>query len=248
MTNNLSGQTPGQRPEKGGGQSSSSRGVYNPIALDEVKEEGAFLGELESPLVRLFVALLFAVIFGIAWTRPEFGPLTILVLAGCLLYRLESWQRKLAAAPLILAAIRLCLLLPAYVTDWTNGINPFNGMLSHTPGGDSGIPWIPAFLSVCLYFLPRTDSITLKIVVVEALALILSSLLPGEGFVTIVAMLHYTLFFAVVVGLMLDLKPSWRAMFASARAFDPATVRVGYTGGLQVQPAPGTPPPPRPVG
>src|SRR6266849_122530 len=170
MTNNISGQTPGQRKK----ESSSPRGVYNPITLEEGKEEGTFLGELESPLVRLFVALLFAVIFGIAWTRPEFGPLTILVLAGCLLYRLESWQRKLAAAPLILAAIRLCLLLPAYVTDWTNGINPFNGMVSRTPGGDSGIPWIPAFLSVCLFFLPLTDSITLKIVMVEALAVILS--------------------------------------------------------------------------
>ena len=233
MTNNITG----QGSEKRGGQSSNQRGVYNPITLDEGPEEGTFLGELESPLVRLFVALLFAVIFGIAWTRPEFGPLTVLVLAGCLLYRLESWQRKLAAAPLILAAIRLCLLLPAYVTDWTSGINPFAGTVSHTPGGDSGIPWMPAFLSVCLFFLPRTDSITLKIVVVEALAVILSSLLPGAGFVTIVAMLHYTLFFAVVVGLMLDLKPSWRAMFLSARAFVPASVRV----------YPATPPPPRPA-
>jgi hypothetical protein len=234
MTNDLTGQS----PEKRGGQSSNQRGVYNAIMVDEGKEEDKFLGELESPVVRLFVALLFAVIFGIAWTRPELGPLTILVLTGCLLYRLESWQRKLAAAPLILAAIRLCLLLPAYVMDWTSGINPFAGTVSHRPGGDSGIPWIPAFLSVCLFFLPRTDSITLKIVVVEALAVILSSLLPGAGFVTIVAMLYYTLFFAVVVGLMLDLKPSWRAMFASARAFDPATVRVGYS----------VPPPPRPVG
>jgi hypothetical protein len=233
MTNNLSGQSPKTR----GGQSSNQSGVYNPITLDEGIEDGTFLGELESPVVRLFVALLFATIFGIAWTRPEFGPLTILVLAGCLLYRLESWQRRLAAAPLILAAIRLCLLMPAFVTDWSRGFNPFSGVVSQTPGGDSGIPWIPAFLSVCLFFLPRTASITFKIVLVEALAVILSSLLPGAGFVTIVAMAHYTLFFAVVVGLMLDLKPSWRATFASARAFDPATVRVGAS----------VPPPPRPV-
>jgi hypothetical protein len=233
MTNNLNGQS----PKTPGGQSSNQSGVYNPITLDEGKEDGTSLGELESPVVRLFVALLFATIFGIAWTRPEFGPLTILVLAGCLLYRLDSWQRRLAAAPLILAAIRLCLLMPAFVTDWSRGFNPFNGVVSQTPGGDSGIPWIPAFLSVCLFFLPRRDSITLKIVLVEALAVILSSLLPGAGFVTIVAMAHYTLFFAVAVGLMLDLKPSWRATFASARAFDPAAVRVGAS----------VPPPPRPV-
>ena len=232
MTNNPSG----QNPERRSGQSSSPRGVYDPITLSEEKEEGAFLGEIESPIVRAFVALLFAVIFGIAWYRPEFGPLTVLVLAGCLLYRLEAWQRKLAAAPLILAAIRLCLLMPAYVTHWS-GSSPLLGALSQKPGSDSGFPWIPAFLSVCLFYLPKTGSITLKIVVVEALAAILSSLLPGDGFVTIVGMLNSTLFFVVVVGLLLDLKPGLQTMFASARAFDPASVRV----------YPATPPPPRPV-
>ena len=234
MTNNLSGQNPEKRTE----QSSSPRGVYNPITLDEGREEGTFLGEIESPIVRACVALLFATIFGIAWTRPEFGPLTMLVLAGCLLYRLESWQRKLAAAPLILAAIRMCLLMPAYVTHWTSGANPLLGALSQKPGGDSGIPWIPAFLSVCLFYLPRTGSITLKIVVVEAMVAILSSLLPADGFVTILATLNYTLFFVVVVGLLLDLKPRLQTMFASAGEFDPASVRV----------YPATPPPPRPVG
>ena len=69
MTNNLSGQS----PEKRGGQPSSPRGVYNPITLNEGREERTFLGELESRVVRLFVALLFATIFGIAWTRPESG-------------------------------------------------------------------------------------------------------------------------------------------------------------------------------
>lgn len=237
MTNNPSGQTPGRRPEMGGGQTSSPRGVYNPITLEDRKEEGAFLSQMESPIVRPVVALLFATIFGIAWTRPEFGPLTILVLAGCLLYRLESWQRKLAAAPLILAAIRMCLLMPAYVTHWTSASNPLLGALSQKPGGDSGIPWIPAFLSVCLFYLPRNNSVTLKIVLVEAMMAILSSLLPADGFVTILAMLNYTLFFVVVVGLLLDLKPSLQTLFASAGGFDPASVRV----------YPATPPPPRPV-
>ena len=233
MTKNLSG----QNPEKRTGQSSSPRGVYNPITLDDEKEEGEFLGQLDSPIVRPVVALLFATIFGIAWTRPEFGPLTILVLAGCLLYRLESWQRKLAAAPLTLAAIRMCLLMPAYITHWTSGSNPLLGALNQKPGSDSGFPWIPAFLSVCLFYLPRTGSITLKIVAVEAMVAILSSLLPADGFVTMVAMLNYTLFFVVAVGLLLDLKPGLQTMFASAGEFNAASVRV----------YPATPPPPRPV-
>jgi hypothetical protein len=65
---------------------------------------------------------------------------------------------------------------------------------------------------------------------------ILSSLLPADGFVTMVAMLNYTLFFVVVVGLLLDLKPGLQTMFASAGEFNPASVRV----------YPATPPPPRP--
>jgi hypothetical protein len=216
-------------------------GVYNPITLGpsapgDGNDENDWSGSFESPLVRLFVALLFTTIFTVAWKRPEFGPVTILVLAGCLLHRLEPWQRKLAAAPLILAAIRLCLLLPAYVADWSGGINIFNGLPSRVPGGDSGIPWLPAFLSVCLFYLPKKDSITLKIVAVEAMAVILSSLLPGEGFLSVLAIFHYTLFFAISVGLVLDLKPGVRALFASAGGFDPASVRV-YA----------TPPPPRPV-
>jgi hypothetical protein len=138
----------------------------------------------------------------------------------------EPWQRKLAAAPLILAAIRLCLLLPAYVTDWTGGINIFGTTPSRVPGGDSGIPWLPAFLSVCLFYLPKKDSITLKIVAVEAMAVILSSLLPGEGFLSVLGIFHYTLFFAISVGLILDLKPGARSLFTGTSGFDPASVRV----------------------
>jgi hypothetical protein len=198
-------------------------GVYNPITLGpsapgDGNGENDWSGNFESPLVRLFVALLFTAIFTVAWKRPEFGPVTILVLAGCLLHRLERWQRKLAAAPLILAAIRLCLLLPAYVADWSGGVNIFNTTPSRMPGGDSGIPWLPAFLSVCLFYLPKKDSITLKIVAVEAMAVILSSLLPGEGFLSVLAIFHYTLFFAISVGLVLDLKPGARALFATEGA------------------------------
>jgi hypothetical protein len=222
----------------------SPRGVYNPIRLDDGQNRRSkWLDDLNSPIVRLFVALLFLIILGIAWNRPEFGPITIVVLAGCLLYRLENWQRELAAAPLVLAAIRLCLLLPTYVSEWTPRINPFNGTVSRTPGGDFGMPWLPAFLSVCLFFLPRKDFVTLKIVVVEALAVILSGLLPGAGFVSILAIFHYTLFFAIAVGLVVDLKPGLRKILSEAGnphapiEARPVTVRIHPT-----------PPPPRPAG
>jgi hypothetical protein len=214
------------------------RGVYNPITLNDTHDdrEPSWLDNFESPAVRLFVALLFATIFGIALYRSDLGPVTIIVVAGCLLFRLEPWQRKFAAAPLLLAAIRLCLLLPAYVSDWTSSIDPFRGGPSRTPGGDFGIPWLPAFLSVCLFYLPRKDSITLRIVVVESLGLILSSLLPGAGFLSILAIFHFTLFFAITIGLLLDLKPNLRDLFSSSLPnAAPITVRIP------------TPPPPRPA-
>src|SRR5262249_37514712 len=115
MTNNYTNQ-----PPKG----PTPRGVYNPITAPEQDEE---LGSLDSPLARLLVALLFTVIFVVAWRRPEFAPLTILVLAGCLLHRFDERQRRLATAPLILAAIRLCLMLSAQLTG-PGSSHPFAGM------------------------------------------------------------------------------------------------------------------------
>jgi hypothetical protein len=235
----MTNKNPNNTPHSERSTPQTPRGVYNPLTLgdSENQRDPSWLDNLESPVVRLFVALLFATIFGIALYRPDLGPVTIIVVVGCLLFRLEPWQRKFAAAPLLLAAIRLCLLLPAYVADWTANFVPFHGGLSGTPGGDFGIPWIPAFLSVCLFYLPRQDSVTLKIVVAESLGLILSSLLPGAGFLSILAIFHFTLFFAISVGLLLDLKPNLRSRFSSSMPnAAPISVRIHPT-----------PPPPRPA-
>ena len=213
------------------------RGVYNPITLGEQNDE-----ELPQ-LTKLLAALLFTVIFMVSWKRPELAPLTILVLAGCLLYRLDARQRKLASAPLILAAIRLCLMLSERIV--TTGGFALDHLVLKRPApmfgpvmtGDWGITWIPAFLSACLFYLPRKDSITLKIVAVEAIAVILSSLLPGDGFASVLAVFNATLFFAVTIGLLFDLKPGLREWFR------PPEHR---TAPIRVQIA--TPPPPRPVG
>lgn len=203
MTNNASGQPTDPRA---GGSAQTRRGVYNPIRIQNPEDQQPdWFENLETPYARMFVALLFALIFGIAWRRPEFSPVTIIVVVGCLLYRLEAWQRRLATVPLLLAAIRFYLLLPAYSAAVV-GPNPIRGNPSYIPGRESGIPWIPAFLSVCLFFMPRTESATVKIVVLESFAVVLSSLLPGEGFLAIFAIFNYTLFFALVVGLFADLK------------------------------------------
>jgi ABC-type tungstate transport system substrate-binding protein len=68
-----------------------------------------------------------------------------------------------------------------------------------------------------LFFMPHKESVTLKIVVAEAFALILSSFLPGQGFLTILSIINTMLFFTVIVGLFLDLKPGARALFSETR-------------------------------
>ena|SRR5215831_819432 len=201
MTKDASDQPTDPRPSA---SPQARRGVYNPIRIEnpEDRQQPDWFENLETPTARMLVALLFTLIFGIAWRRPEFSSLTVIVMVGCLLYRLETWQRRLATAPLLLAAIRFYLLLPAYFV----GVNPIRGNPNYPPGEDSNIPWILAFLSACLFFMPRTESVTVKIVVLESFAIVLSSLLPGEGFLIIFTIFNYTLFFAMAVGLFADLK------------------------------------------
>lgn len=204
MTNNAPGHP---NDPRAGVSGQSRRGVYNPIRIEtpEDHQQPAWFENLETAYARMLVALLFALIFGIAWRRPEFSPLTVIVVVGCLLYRLEAWQRKLASVPLLLAAIRFYLLVPAFSAE-VIGPNPIRGNPYSLPGSESSIPWFLAFLSVCLFFMPRGESTTLKIVVLESFAVVLSGLLPGEGFLAILALFNYTLFFALAVGLFVDLK------------------------------------------
>lgn len=204
MTNNVSGQPTDPRP---GDSAQTGRGVYNPIRIEnpEDYQQPDWFENLETPHTRMLVAVLFALIFGLAWSHPEFSPLTMIVVVGCLLYRLEAWQRRLATVPLLLAAIRFYLLLPVYSAEMI-GPNPLRGGTSYNSGREFGVPWMVAFLSACLFFMPRRESVTVRIVVVESFVIALSSLLPGEGFLTILAIFNYTLFFAVTVGLFVDLK------------------------------------------
>jgi len=225
MTRNFSNQPP--KPE------STRRGVYNPVTLGDREED---FGPLNSQLARLLAALLFTIIFLVSWKRAELAPLTILVLAGCLLYRLDERQRKLASAPLILAAIRLCLMLSSEINAHLLVEMPSAMPIAKTTA-DWGITWIPAFLSVCLFYLPRKDSITLKIVGFEAMAVILSSLLPGHGFASVLTVFNATLFFAITIGLLFDLKPGLKDLFRAPQ-YQAAPIRVHMP----------TPPPPRPVG
>jgi len=219
------------------------RSAYNPIRLreDRGEEQDSWATVMESRPLPFLVGLLFATIFGIAWTRPQLAPVTVVVLAGCLLYRLGPAERRLAAAPVVLATARFGLMLIACMGDDIGMAVKLHALplaaYGHKSAADFGIPWIPAFLSVCLFYLPRKNSVTLKIVAVEALAVILSSLLPGEGFAAVLAVSQFTLFFVIGVGLLFDLKPNLRELFTSGTS-ETKPIRVHIP----------APPPPRPVG
>ena len=214
MTNHSSGQP--TDPRDGSGAPPTQRGVYNPVTIEDTQnQQPSWFQNLETPHLKLLVGVLFAFIFGTACMRPEFSTLTVIVLAGCLMYRLQPWQRKLAGVPVLFAALRFYLTSPAFYGDIALGIDPFTRKQDYTPGGEFGVSWIPAFLSACLFFMPRVESVTVKIVIVESFALVLSSLLPGQGFLIILVIINYTLFFTVTVGLFLDLKAG-AAIFSNA--------------------------------
>jgi hypothetical protein len=62
------------------------------------------------------------------------------------------------------------------------------------------------FFSICLVFIPRRDSVTFKIILAGSCVLLLSGLLPGQGFVVVFYLLDTTLFLAMIVGIFIDWK------------------------------------------
>jgi hypothetical protein len=65
-------------------------------------------------------------------------------------------------------------------------------------------PWLPLFFAVCLFYMPRFETCTGKILMVGSVLLLVSGLLPGGGFEVIFITTQYFLFIAIVVGLAVD--------------------------------------------
>jgi len=66
------------------------------------------------------------------------------------------------------------------------------------------LPWVPMFLAVCIFYLPQNATVTGTIVRAAAFALLISGLIPGEGYIVILGMIQYTLFLGVLIGLIAD--------------------------------------------
>jgi hypothetical protein len=150
---------------------------------------------------RWLVMPLFAAIYWITDRDAILRPTTILVLLACLLFRMAPRARELAGVPLTLAAMKL-----AYQMTPNPALPPGTfGLLSEQAKASMvGMPWVPMFLAICIFYLPQMATVTGTIVRAGAIGVLISGLIPGDGYVAVLAMIQYTLFIGVLVGLIAD--------------------------------------------
>jgi len=133
-------------------------------------------------------------------------PLVLLCLLGVLLYRMDDTSRKLAAIPLTFGAFRLVTGVSLFANHDITSPNQRGWGVAGTAWETClGMPWVPLLLAASLLYAPIKDAITTKIMYWESIAMMISGLIPGQGFVGILCIIHYTLFIAVIVGLVIDL-------------------------------------------
>jgi len=202
----------------------SKHNGYNPITLDDVASNppDPFFANLHSPASRIVGAALFLFIFGLSTDAAVAAPLVILVLLACLLFRMNPRERAVTAVPLAFSAVRLGTQLAGPFGIWHYAIQAAASPL--TRQFDTSTVWLPLFLSAYLFFTSTTDSHTSRVVFWYSLAVLLSGLLPGEGYVVIFAMLYYTLFFVIFVSIIIDL--GGRSNPARPLALEPQPVRA----------------------
>jgi hypothetical protein len=168
------------------------------------------LKELNSTEGKIAVGAALAGAFLMAYTNPLFADLTILILPGIVLYRLDSHRRRIAAAPVIFATMMLASKITGAGSWYVNyGAPPTAAAVNELKIG------MPLFLAGCLFFMPRFPTYTEKILLLLSLVLLLSGLLPGDSFGIIFWITQYFLFIAIVVGLGIDLTQFGR-MFTQA--------------------------------
>lgn len=158
-------------------------------------------GSWDMGVARWLAVPLFGLIYCVADRQAELRPVTVFVLLACLLFRMEKGDRGLAGVPLTLAAFRL-----AYQMTQGSRLIPGGPDMLSPQMKDSllGLPWLPLFLAICIFYLPQKATVTGKILSVGAICMLISGLLPGGGYVAIFATIQYTLFVGVAAGLIAD--------------------------------------------
>jgi hypothetical protein len=150
---------------------------------------------------RWLATIVFGAIYWVAQRDPQLRPMTILVLLACLLFRMEGRTREIAGVPLTLAAIKLAYQMTPSAT-----LLPGTQLLmsEQMKAAWTGLPWVPMFLAICLFYLPKKSTVTGSIIRAGAIGLLISGLIPGEGYVVVLGMIQYTLFLGVLIGLIAD--------------------------------------------
>lgn len=193
----------------------TSASKYSPITLADVQgsaaEKTSILSSLMSQLdgssrtVWLSAPLL-VLLSALTQGTQILTPLVLIGLLGILLHRMDDTSRKLAAVPLCFGAFRLitnlALLLGSELSPaqrgWGGATADWETCL--------GVPWVPALFAAGLLYAPIKNAVTTKIIYWESVAMFIAGLIPGNGFVGILCVIHYTLFIAIIVGLVIDLQ------------------------------------------
>jgi hypothetical protein len=202
-----------------------SAGTYRPLTLADVhganteKKDGlpALLSQFQGGGSRtIWLSAPLLILLSSLTATQILTPLVLLCLLGVLLYRMDDTSRKLAAIPLTFGAFRLVTGVSLLLN--SDGTSP-----SQRGWGGTGIawetclglPWVPMLLAASLLYAPVRDAVTTKIMYWESIAMMISGLIPGQGFVGILCVIHYTLFIAIIVGLVIDLQK--RSLWDSVR-------------------------------
>ena len=184
----------------------AKRNGYNPITLGDVQPNppDPFFSNLDAPGARMVGAALFLLLLAMSTNAAVAAPLMMLVLLACLLFHMDSRQRALTAVPLIFSTVRLGAQLAGPLGMWRHAVASGPIQASQLQF-DSATTWLPLFLAAYLFFTSSIDSHTARVVFWYSLALLLSGLIPGQGYIVVFAMLYYTLFFVIFITIVIDL-------------------------------------------
>lgn len=156
----------------------------------------AYPGAPLSPQVQFYAGAGFALVYALMQYLPELAAIPVLVLLPCVLYRAEERARKIATAPLTLSTLMLTQKLFSAAVHG----NRFIGV-----SFDTNPSWPVLFIAVCLFYMPEGASWSRKLLLSLSVVVLLSGLLPGNGFAIVFSGVEYLGFLAIAGGVCLDL-------------------------------------------
>ena len=179
------------------------RSAYNPITRQDVgdRTESPLFEGLESSSARTLGGVLFAVILILGKGLMQFSGLGLVILLVCVLYRMEPRERRIAAIPLAFSAVLTAL---GFASQLVTGSHQPTGVGVDNPTFAGSLYWMPLLFSAYLFYSPWKDSFTSRAIFWYSTALLLSGLLPGDGYLYVSALIFYMLFVTLAITLILD--------------------------------------------